>query len=235
MDTADATGESFLDFRRVSSLRGFLREAVDSWGGRGEERFEHWGGGRGGPRAAFSFGRFGGRGFGRGKRRQRVRHGDVRAAVLVLLDEQPMHGYQLIQEIEERSGGLWQPSPGSVYPILQQLEDEGLVRIEQSSGRKVAHLTEAGRAYVEDKRAELEAAWNTLSGDVEERVVEIRNLFAHFGQIAAAAKQIAKVGTDRQLAEAENLLSDTRRRLYLILAEEDASEEQGAGGSGRVT
>jgi DNA-binding PadR family transcriptional regulator len=81
--------------------------------------------------------------------------------VLILLDEEPMHGYQLIQEIEERSGGVWQPSPGSVYPVLQQLEDEGLVRIEQTEGRKVANLTEAGRTYIEDKRAELEAAWNT--------------------------------------------------------------------------
>jgi DNA-binding PadR family transcriptional regulator len=159
----------------------------------------------------------------------------VRAAVLVLLDEQPMHGYQLIQEIEERSGGVWQPSPGSVYPVLQQLEDEGLVRIEHSSGRKVAHLTKAGRTYVEDKRTELEAAWNTGSANVDERVTEIRNLGALIRQIAAAVKQLAQVGTVAQIAEAKNLLNDTRRRLYLILAEEDASEEQDAGGAGRVT
>jgi DNA-binding PadR family transcriptional regulator len=234
MGATQPAGESSLDFRR-DPLMDFLRMAIASWGDRGEKHFDHWGGGPGGPRGAFSFGRFGGRGFGRGKKRQRVQHGEVRAAVLVLLDEQPMHGYQLIQEIEERSGGVWQPSPGSVYPVLQQLEDEGLVRIEHSSGRKVAHLTEAGRTYVEDKRAELEAAWNTGSANVDERVTEIRNLFPLIQQIAAAAKQLARVGTVRQLAEAKNLLNDTRRRLYLILAEEDASEEQDAGGAGRVT
>ncbi len=239
MDMTGAAGESFLDFRRGlrrGLLTRFLRMAAAAHGDLGGEGpFASRGGARRGPRSEFPFGRFGGRGFGRGKKRKRFQHGEVRAAVLVLLDEEPMHGYQLIQEIEERSGGVWQPSPGSVYPVLQQLEDEGLVRIEQTEGRKVANLTEAGRTYVEDKRAELEAAWNTGSANVDERVTEIRNLFALYKQIAAAAKQLARVGTVRQLAEAKNLLNDTRRRLYLILAEEGASEEQDAGGAGRGT
>ena len=239
MDMTGAAGESFLDFRRGlrrGLLARFLRMAAAAHGDLGGEGpFASRGGARGGPRSEFPFRGFGGRGFGRGKKRKRFQHGEVRAAVLILLDEEPMHGYQLIQEIEERSGGVWQPSPGSVYPVLQQLEDEGLVRIEQTEGRKVANLTQAGRTYIEDKRAELEAAWNTGSANVDERVTEIRNLFALYKQIAAAAKQLARVGTVRQIAEAKNLLNDTRRRLYLILAEEDASEEQDAGGAGRGT
>ena len=238
MDMTGAAGESCLDFRRGlrrGLLARFLRMAAHEYLG-AEGPFASRGGGRGGPRGEFPFGRFGGRGLGRGKkRRKRGQHGEVRAAVLILLDEEPMHGYQLIQEIEERSGGVWQPSPGSVYPVLQQLEDEGLVRIEQTEGRKVANLTEAGHTYIEDKRAELEAAWNTGSANVDERVTEIRNLFALYKQIAAAAKQLARVGTVRQIAEAKNLLNDTRRRLYLILAEEDASDEQDADGAGRGT
>src|SRR3954452_22562798 len=134
--TGAATG-SFLDFRR-GLRRGLLAkclrmaaDAHDELGGEGP--FGSWGGARRGPRGEFPFGGFGGRGFGgrgfgRGKKRKRFRHADVRAAVLILLNEEPMHGYQLIQEIEERSSGVWQPSPGSVYPVLQQLEDEGLVR-----------------------------------------------------------------------------------------------------------
>ena len=241
MDITGAAGEYFLDFRRglrKGLLARFLRMAVaahEDLGGEGP--FASRGGTRGGPRGEFPFGRFGGRGFGRGKKRRKKRfqHGEVRAAVLVLLDEEPMHGYQLIQEIEERSGGVWQPSPGSVYPVLQQLEDEGLVRIEQTQGRKVANLTEAGRAYVEDNRAELEAAWNALTNDVDERVLEMRNLFTLYEQIAVAGKQVAQVGTEGQLAEARKVLTDTRRRLYLILAEDNAGDEQDArGGADRV-
>jgi len=170
---------------------------------------------------------FGQQGFGRTKQRKRFRHGDVRAAVLVLLAEQPMHGYQIIQEIAQRTGTLWQPSPGSIYPILQQLEDEGLVLIEQDEGRKVANLTEAGRAYVEEHWAELEAVWDALTNNnVDESTQEMRNLFVTVKQIGVAAKQVAKVGTDSQLAEARKVLAETRRRLYLILAEDGAGEEE---------
>ena len=170
--------------------------------------------------------------FGRSKQRKRFRLGDVRAAVLVLLAEQPMHGYQLIQEIAERSGGVWQPSPGSIYPVLQQLEDEGLLLIEQTEGRKVANLTEAGRAYVEENRAEFEEVWKALSNNnVDESMQEMRNLFVTLKQIGIAAKQVAKVGTGSQVAEARRVLADTRRRLYLILAEDDEGDEQDAGES----
>jgi DNA-binding PadR family transcriptional regulator len=203
--------------------------------------FGFWGGAQHRPRGEFPFEGsgghgFGGRGFGRrgfggrGNKRKRFRHGDVRASVLILLDEEPMHGYQLIQEIEERSGGVWQPSPGSVYPVLQQLEDEGLIRIEQNEGRKVASLTEAGRTYVEDNRAKLGAAWTAVAHDVDERALETRKFFDHYKQIAIAGKQLAKVGTESQIVEASKVLADTRRRLYLILAEDVARDEQDAGG-----
>src|SRR5215216_1637108 len=168
--------------------------------------------------------------FGRGKQRKGFRLGDARAAVLVLLAEQPMHGYQIIQEIAERSGGLWQPSPGSIYPVLQQLEDEGLVLIEQTEGRKVANLTEAGRAYVEENRAELEEVWKALSNhDVDESTQEMRNLSVTLKQVGTAAKQVVKVGTGSQVAEARKVLADARRRLYLILAAEDEADDQDAG------
>jgi DNA-binding PadR family transcriptional regulator len=170
--------------------------------------------------------------FGRRKQRKGFRLGDVRAAVLVLLAEQPMHGYQLIQEIAERSGGVWQPSPGSIYPVLQQLEDEGLILIEQTEGRKVANLTEAGRAYVEENRTEFEEVWKALSNNnVDQSMQEMRNLSIDLKQIGTAAKQVAKVGTGNQVAEARKVLADTRRRLYLILAESDAGDEQDAGQS----
>src|SRR5919108_1951248 len=87
----------------------------------------------------------------------RARRGDVRAALLVLLAEEPRNGYQLMQEIEQRSDGVWRPSPGSVYPALQQLEDEGLVRVEPGEGRKAYGLTDEGRAYVEEHADELGA------------------------------------------------------------------------------
>src|SRR4028119_1688851 len=166
------------------------------------------------------------------RRRRGFPPGAVRAAVLVLLAEQPMHGYQLIQEIAEHSGGVWEPSPGSIYPVLQQLEDEGLVLIEQTEGRKVANLTDAGRAYVEENRAEFEEVRKALSNEkVDEGMQEMRNLFVDLKKIGIAAKQVSKVGTASQVAEARKVLAGTRRRLYLILAEDDAGEEQDTGQS----
>src|SRR5690349_3208445 len=95
--------------------------------------------------------------FGRGRR---ARRGDIRTAALLLLAEEPRNGYQIMQELEERSGGAWRPSPGSVYPALAQLEDEGLVRVEEVDGRKTYALTDAGRAYVQERK--LGAPWEQL-------------------------------------------------------------------------
>src|SRR5829696_5354997 len=100
-----------------------------------------------------------------GHRGPRARRGDVRTALLVLLAEEPRNGYQLMQEIEQRSDGVWRPSPGSVYPALQLLEDEGLVRVE-GEGRKAYTLTDAGRAHVEENAAQLGAPWEAVKGDM---------------------------------------------------------------------
>ena len=155
--------------------------------------------------------------------RGRARRGDVRAALLVLLDEEPRNGYGLMQEIERRSGGAWRPSPGSVYPALQQLEDEGLVRAEESAGRRLFHLTDAGREYVAEHREQLAEPWAAVAGDVGEGLGELRGLAA---QVAAAVMQVAYAGSEAQVADARRVLAETRRDLYRILAEGD---QEGAG------
>jgi DNA-binding PadR family transcriptional regulator len=179
--------------------------------GPGPEGPGHGFGGWGGP-----FG--GGRGFGR---RRRMRRGDVRAALLVLLDEAPQNGYGLMQEIERRSDGVWRPSPGSVYPALAQLEDEGLVRAEEEDGRKQFVLTDAGRAHVEEHRAELGEPWAGLDDGVGEGRRELRQLI---GPLAAAAMQVGSAGNDAQVEQARKVLTDARRALYRILAEEGEDE-----------
>ena len=140
----------------------------------------------------------------------------------MLLAEQPLHGYQIIQEVAKRSGGVWQPSPGSVYPALQLLEDEGLVHVEQSEGLRVYHLTDAGRAHVEERRDKLASSWETVTGSADDQLLELRDFFE---QVGAALKQVAQVGTAAQIAEARYLLVSTRRKLYRILAEDDAGAE----------
>ncbi|MGH3345257.1 MAG: PadR family transcriptional regulator [Carbonactinosporaceae bacterium] len=144
--------------------------------------------------------------------------GDVRAAVLTLLAEQPLHGYQIIQVIAERSHGIWRPSPGSVYPAMRQLKHEGLVRIEHDEGRRVVHLTAAGRAHVEEHADELDAVWESVTCGVTDDMLELRELFC---QLGSAFMQVAQTGTDGQLARARQVLDDTRRSLYQILADGD--------------
>ena len=167
-------------------------------------------------------------------RRPRVKRGDVRAAALALLAEEPRNGYQIIQEISERSGGVWRASPGSVYPALQQLEDEGLIQAaETESGRKGFALTEQGRAYVESHADEVAAPWEVVAGRERGSHREMRALMA---QLAMAAVQVANAGSDAQIAEAQRLLTETRRSLYRILAADDDPEGEaapGGGGDGR--
>lgn len=158
-----------------------------------------------------------GRGFPgpRGRRGRRSARGDIRAAVLALLAEQPRHGYEIIQEIGERTSGVWSPSPGSVYPTLSQLEDEGLVRVEQSEGRRVVHLTEEGTRYVEEHREELDAVWASV-GDTDEAAAE---LWEQLSQLHAAARQVMATGTPAQVATATEALADARKTIYRLLAE----------------
>jgi DNA-binding PadR family transcriptional regulator len=159
-------------------------------------------GGRGGP--------FGG---GRGRKRR----GDVRTALLLLLAEEARNGYQLMQTIEERSGGRWRPSPGSVYPALAQLEDEGLVRAVERDGTKLFEITDAGREHVAAAHGQT-APWEMDDDPAFETLAELRSL-VH--QIAMAAGQVVHAGDEEQIARARDTLADTRRRLYRILAEDD--------------
>jgi DNA-binding PadR family transcriptional regulator len=181
-------------------------------GHRHHHRGRHRGGGWfGGP---MGFGGGPGGPFGRGPR---ARRGDVRAALLTLLAEEPRNGYQLMQEIERRSDGVWRPSPGSVYPALQQLEDEGLVRAEETDGRKLFHLTEAGRAAASETAGE-GAPWDTVSESVDSDVWELFNVAR---QVGMAVFQISQAGTAEQTAAAREVLTNARRSLYGILAEDD--------------
>ena len=148
----------------------------------------------------------------------RVGRGDVRAAVLALLAEQPMHGYQIIHEIEERSGGSWKPSAGSVYPTLQLLADEGLVSAEESNGRKTYALTEAGHVVAAN-----EGVKSTFSGDDEPSSESKRDhgaLPKAGFELAQAAAQVGRTGTPTQVEQAVKELEDARRRLYAILAQD---------------
>jgi DNA-binding PadR family transcriptional regulator len=151
----------------------------------------------------------------------RARRGDVRAALLVLLAEEPRNGYQLMQEIEQRSDGVWRPSPGSVYPALQQLEDEGLVRVAEDAGRTAYTLTDEGRAHVESRGDELGAPWDAVKGDMGEGAWD---LMGAMKQIGMALYQLTHSGTEAQQAEAKRVLAETRKSLYRILAE-DAPDE----------
>ncbi|MGW1229849.1 PadR family transcriptional regulator [Streptomyces sp. NPDC001478] len=164
----------------------------------------------GGP---FGGGPFGGRGRGGG--RGRARRGDVRASILALLKDRPMHGYEMIQEIGERSGGAWRPSPGSVYPTLQMLEDEGLIVSESEGGKKLFTLTEAGRAEAESGP---DAPWEEAGRGVDwESLNEVRQ--AGFGMMEAFG-QVWKTGSAEQREKALAVINDARKRLYLILADE---------------
>jgi DNA-binding PadR family transcriptional regulator len=177
---------------------------------------------RGGP---FGGGPFGGGPFGhgpRGRGRGRARRGDVRLALLRLLGEESRNGYQLMQTIEERSGGRWRPSPGSVYPTLAQLEDEGLVRSTEAEGARRFEITDAGREHLESRSAERDP-WEPADEDSSEHALtELGPLVI---QIGKAAWQVASVGDEAQRARAIELLAETRRALYRILAEDRQDDE----------
>src|SRR6202044_4097031 len=184
------------DRRPPTGKGAFAMREEDSWrhqgddearrrrggGRRGHGRGPEWGGrpGFGGPPGFPGLGSW--LGDPRMMRGPRAKRGDVRAAALALLAEGPMNGYQIIQEISERSGGVWRPSPGSVYPALQQLEDEGLIRAEAADGgRRAYHLTEEGRAYADSHADELRAPWDQVSGGGSNPGVEKRSLVGQLG------------------------------------------------------
>ncbi|MBB4664084.1 PadR family transcriptional regulator [Conexibacter arvalis] len=207
-------------------------------GGRGPGEGRH--GGHGGPgrglhefaRGGFPFGPGGWGGPGRGgpwgRRGGRARRGDVRTAALLLLAEEPRNGYQIMQELEQRSGGAWRPSPGSVYPALQQLEDEGLIRSGEQDGRKLYELTDAGRQFVADRGDDQPAPWDQMAGEVSDDAVALMQTAR---ETAMALMQVLQTGSEAQRKEAQRILAGTRRDLYRLLADgddgrEDDGEEQ---------
>jgi DNA-binding PadR family transcriptional regulator len=183
---------------------------------------------RGEDFGGFPFGR-GGRGFGPGgggggprwRGGRKARRGDIRTAALLLLAEEPRNGYQIMQEVQERSDGAWRPSPGSVYPALAQLEDEGLIRSEEIDGRKAYRLTVDGLAHVEQRDPARPAPWEQMSGDTPPKAVELGKTMR---EVASAFMQVMRTGTEEQHEQARKVLADARRELYRILGEGDEPE-----------
>jgi DNA-binding PadR family transcriptional regulator len=165
----------------------------------------------------FPFGGFppGGPGYGRGRK---ARRGDIRTAALLLLAEEPRNGYEIIQEVERRSEGVWRPSAGSIYPALAQLEDEGLIRSEERDGRKLFVLTDAGRELVSQRGAEEPAPWQQMTGHVSEEAKEL-------GRTMRGVAQVMSNGDREQIAKARAILDQARRDLYRILADGEGAGE----------
>ncbi|HEY1916183.1 MAG TPA: PadR family transcriptional regulator [Streptosporangiaceae bacterium] len=211
------------------------------WGGQGGEGTRsrkdrgHWGGGfgswsgwwpgmpggsgaPGGPGPGFAR-QSGGPGGSRGTKASR---GDVRAAILALLREGPRNGYQIMSEIDERSGGAWRPSPGAVYPALSQLADEGLIAGEESEGKRTFRLTDAGREYIEQHPEMARGAWESAE---QQEAWEVPGLFAEAARLGASIVQVAHAGTNEQVVAAERLLQRTRRELYRVLADDGDTDD----------
>ena len=151
----------------------------------------------------------------------RARKGDVRAAILDLFAEEEgraWNGYQLIQEIPARTDGAWRPSAGSVYPALQQLEDEGLIAPQGTGRRRVFTLTDKGRTYVEAHADELRSSWDAAAGMTDDDAIEFRNLIR---QVMMAVMEVRRAGSAEQVAQARAVLAQARKSLYLILAEDE--------------
>jgi len=188
------------------------------WHGHGRGR----GPGLRGGRREGGFGRRGRGGFGfgsdpeaqmgRGPRRGR---GDVRTAVLMLLLERPMHGYEMIQQIRERSSEAWSPSPGAIYPTLQLLTDEGLITTDDLEGKKVSRLTETGRTIAEELQSTKAAPWDEASADAGAGAHSLREAIFH---LMSAVKQMAMAGSDAQRQRTTELLDETRKKIYALLA-----------------
>jgi DNA-binding PadR family transcriptional regulator len=211
-------------WQRIAQQCSFVDDIRNEWvaamGGRRGHGTQH-------PFSGGQWGAFGGQMFAppwahgggpRGWRGPKARRGDVRAAILAGLAEQPMNGYQLIQEIAERSGGVWKPSPGSIYPTLQQLEDEGLVTADAAVGRRTYTLTDEGRTYVAEHADEVTAPWEAMTAPAEDDENGVRPLI---GQVGSALWQIFATGTPDQQAKARKALADLRRTLYSILADDE--------------
>ncbi len=218
-DALCGAGEMLDQLRRaLAGMRG-VHGGGGPWGRgfTGPRSAGQWGGGSGGPWGGW----WPGPGGPPGASRTKASRGDVRAAILALLQEGPRTGYQIMSEIEERSGGAWRPSPGAVYPALAQLADEGLIVGEESGGRRTFSLTEAGRDYVAQNPEMARGAWESRA---QQEAWQVPGLFAEAARLGAGIVQIAHAGTPEQVRAAERLLEQTRRRLYQILADDDDTD-----------
>ena len=151
--------------------------------------------------------------------RSKVSRGDVRIAILHLLAEEPMHGYQIMQELTERSGGMWRPSPGSIYPTLQLLSDEDLIQADEHDGKKVYRLTADGQAIVES--AEDAPPWERFGAGPNDGLFDLRDIGF---QVGAAVMEVGRSGTETQIARAHQILEQARKDIYLILADDKEDE-----------
>lgn len=189
-------------------------------GGQGGGRGEGGGRGQGGQgRGPGPHGPAEGGGRGGGGGRGRARRGDIRTATLLLLAEEPMHGYQVMQAIAERTDGSWCPSPGAVYPTIAQLEDEGLITITRVSGRKLATLTEDGQQHMADNSSTMGDPFVSMTGGATGR----RDLRRAIDEVQTATRAVAKSGNDGQIAAVHQVLAETRKSIYLVLADESAT------------
>ncbi len=148
----------------------------------------------------------------------RRRRGDIRTAVLAMLAEAPAHGYELIQRLEEKTQGAWRPSAGSIYPTLQLLEDEGLVRSEERDGKRIYELTDEGRTAASERMAEAGGPpWAGGGGGNPGR------RYKEFGdalrQLHLAAKQVAMTGDQDQIAKVSEIITEARKKIYMLLAD----------------
>lgn len=201
--------------RRPSPDDSFRGPRGEGFRGPRDERFDPEQDGPRGPR----HGRGGRRGH--GPRGGRAARGDVRATILRLLAEAPMHGYQLMQTIAERSGGRWSPSPGAVYPTLSALADEGLITLVESEGRKLATLTEAGQAHV----SEHQASWADPFADAQ--ASGEADLPALMHEVHAAVRHAGQAATASQRERIGKILTQARSDIYSALAQGDSTEDAG--------
>ncbi len=152
-----------------------------------------------------------------GRGRGRAQRGDIRAASLLLLADEPMHGYQLMQAVAARTGGVWRPSPGAIYPTIAQLEDEGLVTVTPAAGRKLVALTEAGRKHLATNAATMPDPFAALTEQAGRR----HDLRGGVEKVRDAARAVGHSGSDAQVAAAHQILDQARRALYLVLARDE--------------
>lgn len=189
------------------------------------ERHEHFGRffGRGGPFGEDPFDEDGGPG------RRRQRRGDIKYALLELLAQQPRHGYEMIKELEQRYGGFYRPSPGSVYPTLQLLEDEGHLTSETIEGKRVYTITESGRQLVAERQQHHEdeggpARWRGFRrGGSGPELHEMRQVVM---ALLASVMELARHGTPEQVHAVAALLDSTRREIYAILSQSNADRQE---------